>query len=69
MARFVDAPCPIKTKRGKTLNDGRMLGTRWLHNPQVKKWYFVKHCPYCKGIHKPEGIREDRLIIPTQFTK
>lgn len=64
MNRFVDAPCPIITERGKTTNDGRLLGTRWLHNPQTKKWYMVKRCPECKKIHKPVDIREDRLIIP-----
>lgn len=64
MAQFVDAPCPIITERGKTTNDGRLLGTRWLHNPQVKKWYLVKTCPECKQIHKPANIREDRLVIP-----
>lgn len=63
MNRFVDAPCPILTERGKTLNDGRLLGTRWLHNPQTKKWYMVKRCPECGAIHKPADVREDRLII------
>jgi hypothetical protein len=63
MNQFVDVPCPILTARGKTLNDGRLMGTRWLHNPQIKRWYMVKRCPQCGAIHKPADIREDRLII------
>lgn len=64
MSTFVDAPCPIITARGRTVVAGNLYGTRWLHNPQQRRWYFVKECPECRGIHKPRGVREDRLVIP-----
>ena len=68
MTQFIDAPCPVLTERGKTLNDGRLLGTRWLYNPQLKRWYLVKLCPECKQIHKPANVRDDRLVIPPLAT-
>lgn len=69
MNRFVDVGCPDgtphrKTERGKTVKVGTPLGTRWLHNPEQRKWYMVKLCPACKGVHRPENVRNDRLVIP-----
>jgi hypothetical protein len=68
MNRFVDAPCPALVERGKTISDGRLIGTRWLYNPQVKKWYMVKACPHCSQIHKPKSVRDDRLVISPRGT-
>lgn len=65
MNNFVDVPCP-RLQRGTTIGGGSLCGTRWLHNPQQRKWYMVKLCPRCRGVHKPQGIREDRLVIPNR---
>lgn len=66
MNRFVDAPCPILVERGRTVSGTQLVGTRWLHNPQTKKWYMVKLCPQCKQVHKPADVRDDRLVIPNK---
>ena len=62
MGQYVDTECPDRAKYDHDY--GRLAGTRWLNNTQVKKWYMVKRCPYCKGIHEPANIRKDRLVIP-----
>ena len=66
MNDFVDVPCPTgpDKRRGKTVSSRSLSGTRWLHNPHQRRWYMVALCPHCRGVHKPHGIREDRLVIP-----
>lgn len=66
MNTFVDVPCDRAnpTGRGKTIPANRQVGTRWLHNPQTRKWYMVAVCPYCRGVHAPKDVRSDRLVYP-----
>ena len=66
MNRFVDVSCPSPgaAPRGRTLTVLDLSGTRWLHNPNTRKWYMVKVCPHCRGVHPPAGVHTDRLVVP-----
>lgn len=60
-ASFVEVPCPSRDWRGTTVHAGKRVGTLYLHDPSQRSWTIIKHCPHCRAVHKPAGVRDNRI--------